>query len=90
MRKGIPSNSSLWEYPILIKNISNDVFYSEFVGETLRIAALTLHFSYFVPKARELISRILRQGDKFMNKNPKDFYKYDTNANYLIRQILSK
>ena len=53
-------------------------------------AGLTLHFSYFVPKARELISRILRQGDKFMNKNPKDFHKYNNNANYLIRQILSK
>ena len=80
-------------------NIPNNIFYSAFSGETFRIGRSTRHFSDFLPRVSELISKILRQGGKvrkyysslkkFINKHEEDFSKFDNDAYYLIRQILS-
>ena len=42
-------------------NIPNNIFYSVFAGETLRIDCSTIFFSDFLGKDQELVSRILRQ-----------------------------
>ena len=75
----------------------NNIFYSAFVGETLRTASSLLHF---LPKVHELVSRLLRQGSKvrkcylslkkLIKKHQESFSKFDDDVNYLLRQILSK
>ena len=53
--------------PYTNSNIPNNIIYSEFVDEALRIARSALYFSNFLPKFLELVSRILRQGSKVEN-----------------------
>ena len=53
--------------PYTNSNIPNNIFYSLFVAEALRIARSALYFSNFLPKFLELVSRILRQGSKVEN-----------------------
>ena len=75
----------------------NNIFYSAFVGETLRTASSVLHF---LPKVHELVSRLLRQGSKvrkcysslkkLIKKHQESFSKFDDDVNYLLRQIFSK
>ena len=36
--------------PHIDNNMPNNIFYSAFIGETIRIARLTLRFSDFLPK----------------------------------------
>ena len=50
--------------PYTDSNIPNNIIYSAFVAETLRIARSALHFSNFLPRFLELVSRILRQDNK--------------------------
>ena len=81
-------------------NISNNIFYSAFLGETLRLACSTLYFSDFFPKIRKLLLRTLRQGGKVgkcysslkrvITKHQEDFSKFNKNSNHIIRKILSK
>ena len=59
----------------------------------------TLRFSDFLPRICELLSKKLRQGSKerksysslkkIINKHEEDFSKFDNDAYYLIRRILS-
>ena len=61
-------------------------------------ARSTLHFFNFLPKFRELVSRILPQGGKvgkchsslkkITNKHQEDFPKVDNDCNYLMTLIL--
>ena len=53
--------------PYTNSNIPNNIIYSEFVDEALRIARSALYFSNFLPEFLELVSRILRQGSKVEN-----------------------
>ena len=53
--------------PYTNSNIPNNIIYSLFVAEALRIARSALYFSNFLPKFLELVSRILRQGSKVEN-----------------------
>ena len=48
--------------PHKCSNIPQSIFYSALVGEFLRIARSTLRHADFVPKARELIARMRKQG----------------------------
>jgi hypothetical protein len=48
--------------PNKCSNIPQSIFYSAFVGEFLRIARSTLRHADFVPKAKELIDRMRKQG----------------------------
>ena len=77
-----------------------NIFYSAFVGETLVIVRSSLRFPDFLPKVRELVSRIIRKGGqvrkchsslkKIINKNQEDSSRFDNGANYFIMQILLK
>ena len=69
--------------PHIYSNIPNNIFYSVFTGETLRIDCSTIFFSDFLCKDQELVSKILRQGrqvqkshsfsKKTLNKHQEDF-----------------
>ena len=48
--------------PQISSNIPQSIFYSALVGEFLRIARSTLRIHDFIPKAKELIERMMRQG----------------------------
>ena len=53
---------SIVRMPQISSNIPQSIFYSAFVGEFLRIARSTLRLTDFVPKAKELIDRMMKQG----------------------------
>ena len=82
--------------PLADSDTPNNIFYSAFVGETLRTACSLLHF---LPKVHELVSRLLRQGSKvrkcysslkkLIMKHQESFSKFDDDGNYLLRQIFS-
>ena len=61
-RDGFPF--SIVKLPQKSSNIPTNIFYSSLAGEFLRIARSTLHFVDFVPKAKALIGRMVRQGAK--------------------------
>ena len=77
-----------------------NIFYLELDGETLRVIHSTLHFSHFDPNVCELVSTILQQSGKVqkcnssfkknINKYQEKFSKFHKDANYPIRQIISK
>ena len=48
--------------PQISSNIPQSIFYSALVGEFLRIARSTLRIHDFIPKAKELVERMRRQG----------------------------
>ena len=48
--------------PDLSGNIPSHVFYGSIFSEFLRIARATLRYADFLPKARELIERMIKQG----------------------------
>ena len=48
--------------PHMSSKIPKSIFYSALVGEFLRIGRSTLKLKQFVPKAKELINRMLSQG----------------------------
>ena len=56
---------SIVRMPQISSNIPQSIFYSAFVGEFLRIARSTLRLTDFVPKAKELIDRMMKQGADF-------------------------
>lgn len=53
---------SIVRMPYLSSNIPKKIFYSALVGEFLRIARATLYLTDFIPKAKDLVTRMLNQG----------------------------
>ena len=53
---------SIVRMPDLSGNIPSHVFYGSVFSEFLRIARATLRYADFLPKAKELIKRMLQQG----------------------------
>ena len=53
--------------PDLSGNIPEHVFYGSISSEFLRIARATLRYDDFLPKVRELIIRMLKQGASMKN-----------------------
>ena len=80
-------------------NILQSIFYPALVGEFLRIGRSTLRFEDFVPKAKELLSRMSTQGAKasvsrkmilkIMSKHPEDFIQFKTDHNEILRCVTS-
>ena len=78
-------------------NIPQSIFYSSLVGEFLRIGRSTLRFDDFVPKAKELLSRMLSQGAKasvsrkmilkIMSKHPEDFVQFKIDHNEILKSL---
>ena len=85
--------------PHMSSNIPKSIFYSAFVGEFLRIGRSTLKFDHFVPKAKELLCRMLSQGakmsisqkmmHKIMSKHPDDFIQFQTDHKTIVSVICS-
>ena len=48
--------------PHMDSNIPKKIFYSSLVGEFLRIGRSTLLFEDFLPKTKDLINRMFKQG----------------------------
>ena len=86
--------------PHMSSNIPRSIFYSALVGEFLRIGRCTLKIEHFVPKAKELLNRMLSQGAnmsvshkmilKIMSRHPEDFDQFKTGHNTLLDIISSK
>ena len=84
--------------PYLSSNIPKNIFYSALIGEILRIARSTLFFKDFLPKAKELVKRMINQGaekhycywalKKIVNKHKEDFFKYDVDSEFLLSEII--
>ena len=65
--------------PHLSSNIPNNIFYSSFFSEFLRIARCTLELVDFLPRATELLQRMISQGgaEKTLHKQiHKAFLRY--------------
>ena len=85
--------------PHLQSNIPRNIFYSALVGEFLRIARSTLLLEDFLPKAKELISRMVSQGANLslskrhlrniINRHPSNFKQFGTHAEVLLNMIQS-
>ena len=54
--------------PYRESNIPITIFYASLVGEFLRIGRSSMLLRDFLPKARELLSRMMRQGDEQSTK----------------------
>ena len=78
-------------------NIPQSIFDSALVSEFLRIGRSTLRFDDFVPKAKELLSRMLAQGGKasvsrkmilkIMSKHPEDFVQFKIGHNETLKSL---
>jgi len=55
---------SIIRMPHLDSNIPQSIFYSALLGEFLRIARCTLRLDDFLPKAKELLNRMKKQGSQ--------------------------
>ena len=74
--------------PHMCSNIPSKIFYSALMGEFLRIARSTLKIEDFIPKASDLILRLLRQGGnehtmkkqllKITRRHPESFKQFHT------------
>ena len=83
--------------PHMSSNIPQSIFYSALDGEFLRIGRSTLRFDDFVPKAKELLSRMLSQGAnasvsrkmilKIMSKHPEDFAQFKIDHNKILESV---
>ena len=84
--------------PFLSSNIPKSIFYSSLVGEFLRICHSTLLAEDFIPKARSLVDRMVKQGgDRFLIKkhlrkiierhNDK-FVGYSTSVDEILNWVL--
>ena len=81
---------SIVRMPDLSGNIPSHIFYGSVFSEFLRIARATLRYADFIPKAKELIKRMLQQGaklstilrqiDKLMDKHPDAFDTFSVNS----------
>ena len=79
-------------------NIPQSIFYSALVGEFLRIGRSTLRFEDFLPKAKELLDRMIAQGAKssvsnkmilkIMSKHPEDFIQFKMDHHEVLKALL--
>ena len=79
-------------------NIPESIFYSALVGEFLRIARSTLLLQDFVPKAKELVERMLRQGGqrftvakylkKIISKHHDCFHRFQVISDELVNMVM--
>ena len=91
---------SIVRMPYLSSNIPKKIFYSALVGEFLRIARATLHLSDFIPKATDLIKRMLNQGGdckcvaryllKIVKSHPGSFAQFKTDPVRLVQKCLDQ
>ena len=89
---------SIVRMPYLQSNIPRSIFYSALVGEFLRIARSTLLLEDFVPKAKDLVNRMISQGaNPFLSKrhlrniignHPSCFDQFGTDTEQLLSVIL--
>ena len=89
---------SIVRMPYITSNIPQSIFYSALVGEFLRIARSTLKFEDFVPKAKELIERMRKQGaetrvsQRFLRKitesHPESFSGFYLSTEDLINTLI--
>ena len=83
--------------PHMSSNIPQSIFYSALVGEFLRIGRSTLRFEDFLPKAKELLDRMIAQGAKssvsnkmilkIMSKHPEDFLQFKMDHNEILKSL---
>ena len=83
--------------PEITSNIPQSIFYSAFVGEVLRIARSTLRLLDFLPRAKELINRMTKQGAKgytsqrFLRRlilnHPENFSQFHLSPGDLIKAL---
>ena len=84
--------------PHLQSNIPKNIFYSALIGEILRIARSTMLLEDFIPKAKDLIDRMISQGAKpFLSKrhlrkiienHPSSFHQFGKGTEELLSLIL--
>ena len=85
--------------PFIDSNIPKSIFYSALKGEFLRIARSTLYLKDFVPKAKELLTRMNRQGAtdnityhsiiKIISNHPQSFQHFSILPNDLIELLFT-
>ena len=90
---------SIVRMPHISSNIPESIFYSAMIGEFLRIARSTLLFEDFVPKTRELIHRLNKQGAeqqtsirhlrKIIQRHPDDFSHFRIETEEILSQIMN-
>ena len=81
---------SIVRMPDLNGNIPSHVFYGSIFSEFLRIARATLRYDDFLPKARELIERMIKQGadlqtllrqfNKLIERHPDAFETFNVDS----------
>ena len=82
------------------RNIPKSIFYSSLVGEFLRIGRSTLLFEDFLPKAKDLIKRMFKQGAhrqishkmslKIEIRHTESFSQFRMDDRDLIEKVLKK
>ena len=87
---------SIVRMPYMSSNIPDNIFYSAMVGEFLRIARSTLLLQDFLPKARELVARLKKQGAnqhtsirqlrKIIQRHPDDFSHFRSNTECMLNE----
>ena len=78
-------------------NIPLHMFYGSIMSEFLRIARATLLFSDFLPRAKALFERMIKQGgeksrvlaqiQRAMHRHPKPFIKFALTSQQIITSI---
>ena len=91
---------SIVRMPYTSSNIPETIFYSALVGEYLRIAHSTLLYEDFLPKARELISRLNNQGAKrhissrnlrkIMHRHKDEFSRFRITPEQIIKDVINQ
>ena len=89
---------SIVRMPHIGSNIPKNIFYSALVGEVLRIARSTLMLEDFIPKAKDVISRMNAQGAhhftskrhirKIIKNHPSSFFQFGKETEDLIKLLL--
>ena len=89
---------SIVRMPHMESNIPSSIFYSALVGEFLRIARSTLRLEDFIPKAKELVDRMLKQGaqvgavrrslNKIICRHDTDFTRFGLMVDHLLKDVL--
>ena len=88
---------SIVRMPHKDSNIPSTIFYSALVGEFLRIGRSTLLFEDFIPRGREIISRMITQGAKIqkvklalkriMLRHQETFSKYQHTNDQILQSV---
>ena len=82
--------------PDLNANIPDHVFYGSFMAELLRIGRATLFYQDFLPKAREIFNRMVKQGGSAhklrcqiekLTRHPEVFTRYNKSSKEIQKAI---